>query len=151
MIVMTLNDVRKVIDPLKKLSEQEFPAKYSWQIMDLCEIIGKLVNRIEDSRVKLIEQYGDKTFICLDIETNEQISFTEQEFNSGIDETKYTFITERKEVKNQDNLAKFYNEFNELLSLEQDIIEKEIDLSAVADKITISAQDLYVLKKLVTF
>lgn len=151
MIKVKLNDVRAFLEPLKKISSQEFPIKYSWKILGLCENVEKIVNKIEEFRIQLVEKYGDVYYICLDSETEKEVIFTEDAFNNGIDETKYSILGKRKEVKDLRKLESFNTEFKELLNLEEEILSEKIDLSEIADTIKISAQELFILRDLFIF
>lgn len=151
MIKVKLNDVRALLEPLKNISSQEFPIKYSWKIMGLCENVEKIINKIEEFRVQLVEKYGDIYYICLDIETEKEVIFTEEMFDKGIDETKYTILGKRKEVKDLRKLESFNLEFKELLNLEEEILSEKIDMSEITDNIKVSAQELFILKDIFIF
>lgn len=151
MVKMKLNDIRMLIIPLRKLSSQEFPVKYSWKILQLCEKIEAIVNKIEEFRVSLVDKYGDNFYVCTDIENDKEVIFSEDEYNNGLDETKYVFIGQRREVKDQEKCTKFYVEFNELLAIEEEILDEKIDISSIADKVNVSAQELYSLQNVFIF
>lgn len=148
MIKLKLGEIRVLIEPLKKLSVQEFPVKYSWKIMDLCEKVEVCVNKVEKLRVQLIEKYGEDLIICKELESDKEVFFRE---GTEVDETQYSILGTRKEVRDTNKLQMFYAEFNELLAEEVELIQDKIDLSAIVDNITASAQELSILKSVFIF
>lgn len=148
MVKLKLNEVRMLIEPLKKISVQEFPVKYSWKIMNLCETVEGIVNKIENFRVQLVNKYGDDVIVCRSVETDEERIFPQ---NTEIDETKWSIVSTRKEVRDTNKLQQFYVEYNELLAEEVDVVPEKIDLSEITDKISASAQELSILKSIFIF
>lgn len=147
MIKITLGEAKNLIEPMKKISCQELPAKYSWKIFNICEQLEVLANKIEDFRTKLVTKYGDPIYVYNQDE--QEITYTQEEYDSL--ENVPTNIGKRIEVRDKTKMIEFYNELNELLCIEEELNCEKINVSDIMDKLVLSVQEISALKSIFDF
>ena len=107
---ITLAEIKALENSLLKIFEKEVNIKIAYKLGRFLKKINEELKTLEENRVKLVQKYGKE-----DEETN-QVSVPSE------------------------NAPKFYQEFNELMSIEIDIDFEPISLKEFGD-ISISAAD----------
>ena len=60
MITVKINDLLNSTEALQKLSKTDLKAKLAWQISKLLKAADKEIQEFNESRMKLIQKYGEK-------------------------------------------------------------------------------------------
>ena len=106
---ITLREADLISTGLKELLEREIPAKVSYWLARFLEKITKELTAMEKARMNLAKQYADK------------------------DESGELLIVDNQYKFNDDNMAKFAKEFEELLIEEFDVDFKPIRIDDLGD------------------
>lgn len=117
-IQLKLYEIKAMKDPLTKLIEKEIPVSIAFRINKLVKVIDEHLVEIEEYRVKLINQYGERN------EEKNQIE-----------------VPSRK-------MKDFTKEMNVLLNESVDIEFTPININLFGDDLKLSTKDLMVLEKI---
>jgi len=118
MIKFKMYEIKNMKDPLSKLIDKEIPVNTAFRLNKLVKSIDEYLTEIEEYRVKLINQFGEKN------------------------EEKNQIEVPPKKMKD------FSQQMNELLNEEVEIDFKPININMFGDNLMLSTKDLMVLEKL---
>lgn len=110
MIKVKISDLLNSTETLQKLSQKDFKAKLAWSISRLLKAAEKEIQEFNDTRMNLINKYGEK-------DENGQL-VTDDKGNCKIE----------NEV-----LSEFSSELNDLISAEVEINANKIDIALLED------------------
>jgi hypothetical protein len=144
---ISLMEIRGLVQPLKKLSNQELPIKTSWKLLRISEQVETLYQKIEEFRVQLVTKYGEKTFEVTLKETSETKTLNEAEYESS-DKNLFSGANPKLEIRDNEKLNDFAKEFEELLRTEETLDIEPIPVNDLGENTKISPQELFFLQKI---
>lgn len=127
MINVKISELLNSTETLQKLSQKDFKAKLAWSVARLLKAADSEIQDFNKTRMNLIEKYGEKD------ENGELV--TDEKGNCKIED---------------DMIAEFTSELNELINTEVEINANKIDIELLED-INFTPSDMTALEPFVDF